>query len=144
MTHPTQIIRRGGGQASQTGPEDWFTGRVRIDPLFPAIEPSRVSGALVTFEPGARTAWHTHPLGQNLIVVSGVGWTQCEGGPKQEIRAGDVVSCPCGRRHWHGATAAQAMSHIAITETLDGSPVTWMEQVGDADYLAAAEPDEHP
>ncbi len=136
MTEPMQIIRRAGWQASQKGPEDWFTGTVRLDPLFPAIEPSRVSGALVTFEPGARTAWHSHPLGQNLVVVSGVGWTQCEGGPKQEIRAGDVVSCPCGRRHWHGATATTAMSHIAITEALDGSPVTWMEKVDDTTYLA--------
>ncbi len=136
MDKPAQIIRRAGWQASQKGPEDWFTGTVRLDALFPAVEPSRVSGALVTFEPGARTAWHSHPLGQNLVVVSGVGWTQCEGGPKQEIRAGDVVSCPCNRRHWHGATATQAMSHIAITEAQDGSPVTWMEKVDDATYLA--------
>ena len=136
MENPMQIIRHAGWQASQKGPEDWFTGAVRLDPLFPAVEPSRVSGALVTFEPGGRTAWHSHPLGQNLVVVSGVGWTRCEGGPKQEIRAGDVVSCPCGRRHWHGATATQAMSHIAVTEALDGSPVTWMEKVDDTTYLA--------
>jgi quercetin dioxygenase-like cupin family protein len=112
-----------------------------IEPLFPALEGARVNGALVTFQPGARTAWHTHPLGQNLIVMSGIGWTQCESGPKQEIRAGDVVSCPCGRRHWHGATSTDAMSHIAITEALDGSPVTWLEQVSDADYLAEIQED---
>ena len=131
-----QIIRKSGWQASQQGPDDWFTGAVRIDPLFPALDSSRVTGGLVTFEPGARSAWHTHPAGQNLIVVSGVGWTQCEGGPKQEIRAGDVVSCPCNKRHWHGATATTAMSHIAITEVVDGSAVTWLEPVGDDDYLA--------
>ncbi|ESQ79024.1 cupin domain-containing protein [Asticcacaulis sp. YBE204] len=135
-----QIVRRIDWQASQKGPEAYFTGSVRIDPLFPAQEGSRVTGALVTFEPGARTAWHTHPLGQNLIVVSGIGWTRCEGGPKQEIRAGDVVSCPCHRRHWHGATASNGMSHIAITEALDGVPVTWMEKVSDADYLAEVTP----
>ncbi len=131
-----QIIRRSGSQPSQKGPEAYFTGTVRIDPLFPAMEGSNVTGGLVTFEPGARSAWHTHPMGQNLIVVSGVGWTQCEGGPKSEIRAGDVVSCPCGRRHWHGATASTAMSHIAITEVRDGSAVTWMEKVDDDIYLA--------
>ncbi len=131
-----QIIRRAGSQLSQTGPEAWFTGRVRLDPLFPAQEGSNVTGTLVTFEPGARTAWHTHPMGQNLVIVSGAGWTQCEGGPKQAIRAGDVVSCPCGKRHWHGATATTAMSHIAITEARDGSAVEWMEKVSDEDYLA--------
>lgn len=131
-----QIIRRGGSQPSQKGPAEYFTGNVRIDPLFSAQDGSNVSAALVTFEPGARTAWHSHPMGQNLVVLSGVGWTQCEGGSKQEIRAGDVVSCPCGRRHWHGATPTTAMSHIAIQEARDGTPVTWMEQVSDADYLA--------
>lgn len=136
-----QIIRRAAVRTSQPGPPDWFTGEVRIEPLFPALEGARVTGALVTFQPGARTAWHTHPLGQNLIVVSGIGWTQCEGGPKKEIRAGDVVSCPCGRRHWHGATSTDAMSHIAITEALDGSPVTWLEQVSDSDYLAEIQED---
>ena len=136
MSEPTQIIRHAGSQPSQAGPADWFTGRVRIDPLFPAVAPSRVSGGLVTFEPGARTNWHSHPFGQNLIVTSGAGWTQCEGGPKQAIFAGDVVSCPCGRRHWHGATDTTAMSHIAITETDGTSPVTWMEPVGDDLYLA--------
>ncbi len=136
-----QIIRRGGWQASQKGPDAYFTGTVRIDPLFPAMDGSNVTAGLVTFEPGARSAWHTHPMGQNLIVVSGVGWTQCEGGPKTEIRAGDVVSCPCGKRHWHGATSTTAMSHIAITEVVDGSAVTWMEKVSDADYLAPIRPD---
>lgn len=138
---PTQIIRRAGSQPSQKGSADFFTGTVRLDPLFPAQEGSNVSGAMVTFEPGARTAWHSHPMGQNLIVLSGVGWTQCEGGPKKEIRAGDVVSCPCNRRHWHGATNTTAMSHIAVQEQKDGTPVTWMEQVSDAIYLAAVEPD---
>ncbi len=136
MDGPTQIVRRAGWQASQRGPEDCFTGTVRIDLLFPAMEGSNVTGGLVTFEAGARSAWHSHPMGQNLIVVSGVGWTQCEGGPKQEIRAGDVVSCPCGKRHWHGATTTTAMSHIAITETRDGSAVSWMEKVDDTTYLA--------
>jgi quercetin dioxygenase-like cupin family protein len=134
-----QIIRRSGSQPSQKGPEQYFTGNVRVDPLFPAMEGSRVSAGLVTFEPGARSAWHTHPLGQNLVVLSGVGWTQCEGGPKSEIRAGDVVSCGCGKKHWHGATATTGMSHIAIQEALDGVAVTWMEKVTDADYLASME-----
>jgi len=120
------------------GPAEWFTGTVRIDPLFPEAEPSRVSGALVTFEPGARTAWHTHPLGQRLIVISGCGWVQCWGGAKREIRAGDVVVCPPGEKHWHGATPTTAMTHIAIQESLNGSPVTWMEHVTDEEYLAAA------
>ncbi len=131
-----QIIRRAASQAASVGPEAWFTGEVHIEPLFPAMDGSNVTGGRVMFAPGARSAWHTHPMGQNLIVVSGVGWTQCEGGPKQEIRAGDVVSCPCGRRHWHGATASSAMSHIAITEVKDGSAVEWMEKVSDEDYLA--------
>ena len=136
MEEPTQIIRRKGAQPSTPGPEAYFTGQVRIDPLFPVMPGSNVSGGLVTFEPGARSAWHTHPMGQNLIVMSGTGWTQCEGGPKQEIRAGDVVSCPCGRRHWHGATATDAMSHIAITEVVDGKAVEWLEKVDDDTYLA--------
>jgi quercetin dioxygenase-like cupin family protein len=136
-----QIIRRSGWQASQKGPEAWFTGTVRIDPLFPAMEGSNVTAGLVTFEPGARSAWHTHPMGQNLIVVWGVGWTQCEGGAKTEIRAGDVVSCPCGKRHWHGATSTTAMSHIAVTEVADGSAVTWMEKVPDEVYLAPTQAD---
>jgi quercetin dioxygenase-like cupin family protein len=136
-----QVIRRAGSQPSAKGPGEYFTGTVRIDPLFPAVEPSRVSAALVTFEPGARSAWHTHPLGQNLVVFSGLGWTQCEGGPKKEIRPGDVVSCPCGKRHWHGATATTAMSHIAIQEALDGKPVDWMEKVSDEIYLSPVEAD---
>jgi quercetin dioxygenase-like cupin family protein len=131
-----QTIRKAGSQASMKGPEEYFTGTVRIDPLFPAMEGSVVSGALITFEPGARSAWHTHPMGQNLIVVSGMGWTQCEGGPKVEIRPGDVVSCPCGKRHWHGATATTAMSHISITEALNGKNVEWMEKVTDDEYGA--------
>lgn len=136
-----QTIRRKGATSATPGPEAFFTGEVTVEMLFTPTEPSRVSGGLVTFQPGARTAWHTHPLGQNLIVVSGIGWTQCEGGPKKEIRTGDVVSCPCGRRHWHGATSTDAMSHIAITEALDGSPVTWLEQVSYAQYLAPVEKD---
>ncbi|ADU13725.1 (R)-mandelonitrile lyase [Asticcacaulis excentricus] len=131
-----QVIRRAGSQPSQPGPADYFTGQVRIDPLFPAQSGSNVSAALVTFEPGARTAWHTHPMGQNLVILTGAGWTQCEGGPRVEIYAGDVVSCPCGKRHWHGATATTAMSHVAIQEACDGTPVTWMEKVTDAEYLA--------
>lgn len=132
---PKQVIRRAGSQPSQKGPAETFTGTVRIDPLFPAQEGSNVSAALVTFEPGARTAWHSHPMGQNLVVLSGVGWTKCEGEPKREIRPGDVVSCPCNRRHWHGATQTTAMSHIAIQEARNGTPVSWMEKVSDADYL---------
>ena len=131
-----QTIRKAGSQASMKGPEQCFTGTVRIDPLFSAMEGSVVSGALITFEPGARSAWHKHPMGQNLIVVSGMGWTQCEGGPKVEIRPGDVVSCPCGKRHWHGATPTTAMSHISITEALNGKNVEWMEKVTDDEYGA--------
>ncbi|HTT07674.1 MAG TPA: cupin domain-containing protein [Gammaproteobacteria bacterium] len=129
-------IKRNGSQPSTQGPKEYFTGDVRIDPLFQADKPARVSGALVTFEPGARTAWHTHPLGQNLIVTSGCGWIQCWEGRKKEIRAGDVISCPCGEKHWHGATATTGMSHIAIQEWLDGRPVDWLEKVGDEQYLS--------
>lgn len=135
-------IKRNGSQPSIKGPAEYFTGEVRIDPLFQAPEPARASGALVTFEPGARTAWHTHPLGQALIVVSGCGWTQCEGGPKVEIKAGDVIQCPPGHKHWHGATSTTAMSHIAIQEALDGKSVDWLEQVTDEQYLSALS-DEH-
>jgi len=131
-------IKRSGSQPSMKGPAEWFTGTVRIDPLFAEADPSRVSGALVTFEPGARTAWHTHPLGQRLIVTSGCGWVQCAGGPKREIRAGDVVLCPPGEKHWHGATPTTAMSHIAVQESLNGKPVDWLEHVSDAEYLAEA------
>jgi len=127
-------IKRVGSQPSGHGPADWFTGTVRIDPLFAAPDPARVGGALVTFEPGARTAWHTHPLGQTLIVTAGCGWVQREGGAVEEIRPGDVVWFAPGEKHWHGATATTAMSHIAIQEKLDGSVVTWMEHVGDAEY----------
>jgi quercetin dioxygenase-like cupin family protein len=129
------ILKRAGSQPSQKGPSDYFTGNVRIDPLNSAPEPSRVSCASVTFEPGARTAWHTHPLGQTLIVTSGAGWTQCEGEEIVEIRAGDVVWCPPGHKHWHGATPTSAMTHIAIQESLNGSPVTWMEKVTEEEYL---------
>ena len=130
------ILKRAGSQPSQRGPEAYFTGVVRIDPIHAAPEPARVSAASVTFEPGARSAWHSHPLGQILVVTAGCGWTQCEGEPIVEIRAGDVIFCPPGRRHWHGATPTTAMTHIAIQESLDGSPVTWMEKVADEQYLA--------
>jgi quercetin dioxygenase-like cupin family protein len=129
-------IQRNGSKPSSKGPAEFFTGSVRIDAPFQASAPGRAGGAIVTFEPGARTAWHTHPLGQTLIVTSGLGWTQCEGGPVEEIRPGDVVSCPSRTRHWHGATPTTAMTHIAIAEALDGKVVDWMEQVTDAEYLA--------
>jgi quercetin dioxygenase-like cupin family protein len=127
-------IKRVGTQPSTKGPSDWFTGTVRIDPLFDRAEPSRVGGASVTFEPSARTAWHTHPLGQTLIVTGGCGWAQREGGPVEEIRPGDVVWFAPGEKHWHGATATTAMTHIAIQEKLNGSPVTWLEKVTDGQY----------
>jgi len=129
-------IKRNGSQPSTKGPAEYFTGAVRIDPLFTALAPARVACASVTFEPGARTAWHTHPLGQTLIVTSGCGWTQCEDGPIEEIRAGDVIFCPPGHRHWHGATPTTSMTHIAIQEALDGKMVDWMEHVTDEQYLA--------
>lgn len=127
-------IKRAGTQASAKGRSDWFTGTVRIDPLFAASEPARVQGASVTFEPGARTAWHTHPLGQTLIVTSGCGWVQREGGPIEEIRPGDVVWFTPGEKHWHGASPTTAMTHIAIQEKLNGKVVDWMEQVSDEQY----------
>ena len=127
-------IKRSGTQPSGTGSADYFTGLVRIDPLFQAPNPARVVGASVTFEPGARTAWHTHPLGQTLIVTAGCGWAQREGGPVEEIRPGDVIWFPPGEKHWHGAGATVAMTHIAIQEKLNGSPVTWMEKVTDEQY----------
>ena len=127
-------IKRSGSQASTNGPIDWFTGAVRIDPLFDAVEPSRVSGASVTFEPGARTAWHTHPLGQRLIVTAGLGWAQSWGAPIEEIRPGDVVWFAPGEKHWHCATPTTAMTHIAIQEALDGKVVEWMEKVSDEQY----------
>ncbi len=127
-------ITRPGAQASTPGPADWFTGTVRIDPLFTAPDPARTTGALVTFEPGARTAWHTHPLGQTLIVTAGCGRVQREGGPIEEIRPGDVVWFAPGEKHWHGSAPTTAMSHIAIQEKLDGKMVDWLEHVADADY----------
>lgn len=127
-------ITRVGTQASRPGPEEYFTGTVRIDPFFTAPEPARATGALVTFEPGARTAWHTHPLGQTLIVTQGVGRVQREGAPIEEIRPGDVVWIPPDIKHWHGASPDVAMTHIAIQESLNGSPVTWLEKVSDEDY----------
>ncbi|MDB5360889.1 MAG: Cupin 2 conserved barrel domain protein [Rhodospirillales bacterium] len=129
-------IQRNAAQPSGKGPPDYFTGAVRIDTRFQATAPARVGGAIVTFEPGARTAWHTHPLGQTLIVMVGLGWVQREGGPIEEIRPGDVVWIPPGEKHWHGATAGNGMSHVAIAEALDGKVVDWMEPVTDAQYLA--------
>jgi quercetin dioxygenase-like cupin family protein len=127
-------IKRNGSRPSQKGPEDWFTGAVRIDPLFQAPDPARVAVGQVTFEPGARTAWHTHPLGQTLIVTGGLGWVQREGGPIEEIRPGDVVWFPPGLKHWHGASPTTAMTHIAIQESLGGKTVDWMEKVSDEQY----------
>jgi quercetin dioxygenase-like cupin family protein len=132
-------VKRNGSQPSQKGPEEYFTGAVRIDTPFQSSAPARVGGAIVTFEPGARTAWHKHPLGQTLIVTSGCGWVQSEGGPKVEIRPGDVVWCPPNERHWHGATTTTAMTHIAIAEALDSKVVEWMEKVSDEQYLADSE-----
>ena len=129
-------IKRAGSQPSGRGPAEWFTGAVRIDPLFQAIDPARTAAAAVTFEPGARTAWHTHPLGQTLIVTAGAGLAQRWGGPIEEIRPGDVVWFPPGEKHWHGASATTAMTHVAIQEQLDGKAVDWMEQVSDEQYQA--------
>jgi quercetin dioxygenase-like cupin family protein len=127
-------ITRGGSLSSNPGPAEYFTGSVRVEPLFAAAEPSRMSGARVTFEPGGRTAWHTHPLGQTLIVTAGTGWVQQWGGPIEEMREGDVVRIPPGVKHWHGATAAARMTHIALQEQLDGKVVEWMEKVSDEQY----------
>lgn len=127
-------IKRDGARQIDQGPADYFTGAVRIERLMQADAPARVAAASVTFEPGARTAWHTHPLGQMLIVTAGLGWAQREGGPKEEIRPGDVVWFPPGEKHWHGATATGAMTHIAVQETLDGRAVDWLEQVSDQQY----------
>jgi quercetin dioxygenase-like cupin family protein len=129
-------IKKNGSQPSSKGPPEYFTGTVRIDPLFEAPDPARTRGASVTFEPGARSAWHTHPLGQTLIVMSGCGWVQSQGSPKIEIRPGDVVWCPPKEKHWHGATTSTAMTHIAIQEALDGKVVEWMEKVSDEQYQA--------
>ena len=127
-------IKRNGSQPSGKGPAEYFTGTVRVDPLFNPPAPARVVGASVTFEPGARTAWHTHPLGQNLIVTAGCGWAQRWGGPVEEIRPGDVIWFAPGEKHWHGATATTAITHIAIQEHLDGKTADWMEQVSDEQY----------
>ncbi|WP_280171184.1 (R)-mandelonitrile lyase [Agrobacterium pusense] len=127
-------ILRAGTRASATGPAAWFTGTVRIDPLFNPVDAERVQGAQVTFEPGARTAWHTHPLGQTLIVVSGLGRAQRDGGPVEEIRPGDIVWFAPGERHWHGAAPDVAMTHIALQEVKDGKVVDWLEQVTDDEY----------
>src|SRR5882724_11736433 len=127
-------IKRNGSQPSTKGPADWFTGAVRIDPLFEAHDPGRASGASVTFEPGARTAWHTHTIGQTLIVTAGSGWAQRWGGPKEQIRPGDVIWIPAGEKHWHGATATTSVTHIAIQEALHGKVVDWMEHVTDDQY----------
>jgi quercetin dioxygenase-like cupin family protein len=129
-------ITRSGTQPSQKGPAEYFTGSVRIDSRFQGAAPARIGGGIVTFEPGARTAWHTHPLGQTLIVTSGLGWVQVEGGVKEEIRSGDVVWFPPGEKHWHGASPGTAMTHIAIAEALDGKSVDWMEHVSDQQYGA--------
>jgi quercetin dioxygenase-like cupin family protein len=130
-------IQRSGSQPSQQGPADYFTGSVRVDPLFQLPEPARGFGANVTFEPGARTAWHTHPLGQTLIVTAGCGWVQRWGGAKETIRPGDVVWIPPGEKHWHGATATTAMTHIAIVERRDGNSADWMEKVSSEQYGAS-------
>jgi quercetin dioxygenase-like cupin family protein len=131
-------IKKAGSQPSNKGPADWFTGTVRIDPLFQSAAPARVAGASVTFEPCARTAWHTHPLGQTLVVISGCGRVQREGGPVEEIRPGDVVQFAPGEKHWHGASPTTAMTHIAIQENLNGKVVDWMEKVTDKEYMAEA------
>jgi quercetin dioxygenase-like cupin family protein len=132
-------ITRSGSHPSARGPADWFTGTVRLDSLFTVKPPARAAATAVTFEPGARTAWHTHPLGQTLIVTFGRGWAQRDGGPVEEIRPGDVVWFPPGEKHWHGATATTAMTHIAIQESLDGKMVEWMEQVSDEQYRSGGE-----
>jgi quercetin dioxygenase-like cupin family protein len=130
----TMQITRGGSQPSRKGPAEWFTGAVRVDPLFQAADPARVSGASVTFEPGARTAWHTHPLGQTLVITSGLGWVQRDGEAIEEVRPGDVVWFPPGLKHWHGATLTTAMTHIAIQESINGKNVDWLEHVSDEQY----------
>jgi quercetin dioxygenase-like cupin family protein len=127
-------IKKSGSQPSRKGPAEWFSGSVRIDPLFQPPAPARVSGAQVTFEPGARTAWHMHPLGQTLLIISGLGWVQRDGDAVEEIRPGDAVWFPPGEKHWHGATPNVAMTHIAIQEALDGRNVQWMEKVSEEQY----------
>lgn len=130
----SQKVTKNGAQASIKGSDKFFTGDVRIDPLFPATSPSRTSGAYVTFEPSARSAWHTHPLGQTLVVTSGVGFTQEWGGPIVEIHPGDVITCPPGVKHWHGASPHNAMTHLSVVEELDGKNVEWLEKVTDEQY----------
>jgi quercetin dioxygenase-like cupin family protein len=132
-------IKRNGSQASAKGPAEWFTGAVRVDPLFSAESPARTGAAYVTFEPGARTAWHTHPLGQTLIVTAGFGRVQCWGGSIEEIRPGDVIRFAPGEKHWHGAGPETAVTHIAIQETLDGKAVEWLEHVSDEQYQTGDE-----
>lgn len=127
-------IHRAGSQPSRKGTSDWFTGTVRIDPLFEVNAPSRATGISVTFEPGARTRWHSHPVGQNLVITAGCGWVQHWGGPVEEIRPGDVVWIPPGEKHWHGATRTTAMTHIAVYEYVDGSGADWMEEVSDLQF----------
>ena len=129
-------VQRNGSQTAVFGPAENFTGRVRVENGFASPEPGRLRGALVSFEPGARSNWHTHPLGQTLIVTAGLGWHQCEGEPIEEIRPGDVVQCTANHRHWHGASPTIGMSHLALQEALDGEVVTWMEPVTDEQYLA--------
>lgn len=131
-------VTRSGSQPSATGPAEWFTGSVRIDSSFQRSAPARVAGAIVTFQPGARTAWHTHPLGQTLIITAGGGLVQRDGGPIEEVRPGDVVWFAPGEKHWHGATPTTAMTHIAIQEQLDGKAVDWLEHVTDQQYLAGS------
>jgi quercetin dioxygenase-like cupin family protein len=132
-------VRQSGSQPSGTGPAEYFTGKVRMDPLFSANDPSRVAAVMVTFDPGAHTAWHTHPLGQHLFVTAGCGWVQRWGGERITIRPGDVVVIAPGEKHWHGATATTGMTHIAIHEQLDGRAADWLEHVTDEEYLAGSE-----
>lgn len=134
-------LKRNGSQPSYNGPNELFTGNVRVDPLFMAPNPARVSGAYVTFEPGARSAWHKHPLGQTLVVTSGVGLVQSWGGPIKQIKPGDVVWCPPGEKHWHGAMKTSGMTHMAIQESLDGKNVEWLEKVTDEQYSGPVESD---
>lgn len=133
-------ITRVGSQPSAKGPADWFTGMVRLDSPFQGTAPARVGGAIVTFEPGARTAWHTHPLGQTIFVTFGLGWTQRDGGPVEEIAPGDIVYFEPGERHWHGASPSSAMQHIAVAEALDGKAVNWMEKVSEEEYQRGPKP----
>jgi quercetin dioxygenase-like cupin family protein len=136
-------IQRNGSKPARQGSADYFTGSVRIEAPFQGRDPARVGGAIVTFEPGARTAWHTHPLGQTLIVLSGLGWAQREGGPVEEIRPGDVVWFAPAEKHWHGACATTGMTHVAIAEAVDDKVVDWLEQVADAQYLASQRSDDN-